>query len=84
MILCGTHYPHHIRKLLYILRVSQDESVKKNLGSPAFTFILMYKPTYKSRNLFQNKIIHRQFVLYTGNTLGKKLYQKKVYFSIAE
>ena len=31
---------------------------------------------YKSRNLSQNKILHRQFVLYTGNTLGEEIIPK--------
>ena len=28
---------------------------------------------YKSRNLSQNKILHRQFVLYTGNALREEI-----------
>ena len=32
------------------------------------TQYLPYISVYKSRNLSQNKILHRQFVLYTGNT----------------
>ena len=32
---------------------------------------------YKSRNLSQNKILHRQFVLYTGNTLREEIIPKE-------
>ena len=35
-----------------------------------------YISVYKSRNLSQNKILHRQFVLYTGNTLREEIIPK--------
>ena len=39
-------------------------------------YIIPYISVYKSRNLSQNKILHRQFVLYTGNTLGEEIIPK--------
>ena len=36
-------------------------------------FYVPYILIYKSRNLSQNKILHRQFVLYTGNTLREEI-----------
>ena len=38
--------------------------------------VLPYISVYKSRNLCQNKILHRQFVLYTGNTLREEIIPK--------
>ena len=37
---------------------------------------LPYISIYKSRNLSQNKVLHRQFVLYTGNTLREEIIPK--------
>ena len=37
---------------------------------------LPYISVYKSRNLSQNKVLHRQFVLYTGNTLREEIIPK--------
>ena len=38
--------------------------------------VLPYISVYKSRNLSQNKVLHRQFVLYTGNTLREEIIPK--------
>ena len=35
-----------------------------------------YMSVSKSRNLSQNNILHRQFVLYTGNTLREEIIPK--------
>ena len=39
-------------------------------------YVIPYMSVYKSRNLSQNKILHRQFVLYTGNTLREEIIPK--------
>ena len=49
------------------------------MGIPEFSIIKVHLPyisVYKSRNLSQNKILHRQFVLYTGNTLREEIIPK--------
>ena len=43
---------------------------------------LPYILVYKSRNLSQNKILHRQFVLYAGNTLGEVINERKFIFQL--
>ena len=52
------------------------QNLKVTREIQAVRTILPYISVYKSRNLSQNKILHRQFVLYTGNTLREEIIPK--------
>ena len=53
---------------------------RENWGVVCFHTGIPYILIYKSRNLSQNKILHRQFVLYTGNTLREEIIPKESLF----
>ena len=61
-----------VRLSLIYLVVSSLSVIKPKINESPVPYISVYK----SRNLSQNKILHRQFVLYTGNTLREEIIPK--------
>ena len=72
-------YIYNINKYIYIIKNTYTHIyiyICLYIYFIIYIYIIPYISVYKSRNLSQNKILHRQIVLYTGNTLREEIIPK--------